>query len=420
MAQLRFIHSSDLHLDTPFKGLSSWNRDLASKLKDATFKSFRKIVDLCLNKQVDFLLISGDIFESDNKSLTAQLKFISELKRLSDKGIPAYIVCGNHDPLNSWLDISRLPENVIRFGSSKVENHTFIKDNKPVADIYGISFHKKVINENLSRKYKLKNNPSRFSLAVLHGTAGAAGPHENYAPFKVKDVINKGFDYWALGHIHKRHIVHKSNPTIVYPGNPQGRDFGETGAKGCYLVEIDTNKKVNLRFIPVQLIRFEEIKVGLAEEDTITDLADRIENAKSNIEDYESNMNYIFRINLTGKSAIHSLLNKPGETEQLTEHFNEGQLEQTYFTWVDRIELNTRPVIDIGKIEKGNDFAAEILKTFNEYETNTEELKELFKNIEELVSPGIKKEIADLMEKEQKEILEKAKWKVIDRLIREK
>jgi len=419
MTKVRFIHTADLHLDTPFKGLSSWNSDLAGKLKDATFKSFKKIVDLCLNEKVDFLIISGDIFESDNKSVTAQLKFVYELKRLSDSGIPVYFVCGNHDPLSSWIDITELPENVFRFGSSKVENHTFKKGNKPIADIYGISYRDKIINNNLALKYKLKNNPAPHSVAVLHGTVGVAGPHENYAPFKVKDVQNMGFDYWALGHIHKSRIVSKSNPAIVYPGNPQGRDFGETGAKGCYLVEIDINNKVNLKFVPVQLIRFEEIEVSLVEEDKIYDLADKIEKAKNNIEDYADNVNYIFRINLTGKTALHSHLNKPGETEQLMEHFNESQLTMTNFTWIDRIELNTRPVVDIGQVKKGNDFTAEILKTFNKYEKDLRELKELIKYAEEFISPGIKNEIAELPEQEQKEILEKAKWKVIDQLIGE-
>ena len=153
MTKVKFIHTADLHLDTPFKGLSNWNSDLASKLKDATFKSFRKIIDLCLNEKVDFLIISGDIFDSENKSLAAQLKFVSELKRLSENGIYTYFICGNHDPLSSWLEDLQLPENVFRFNSSKVGNITHRKDNNPVADIYGISYQNKVVNKNLANKY---------------------------------------------------------------------------------------------------------------------------------------------------------------------------------------------------------------------------------------------------------------------------
>ena len=418
--KIKFIHTADLHLDTPFKGLTSWNRDLAGKLKDATFKSFGRIIDLCLKENVDFLIISGDVFESDNLSLAAQLKFVSELRKLSDKGIPAYFVCGNHDPLSSWIDTIQLPENAYRYESLKVSNFTYTKDKKPVANIYGISFQDKVVKNNLALKYKLTKNPSPFSIAVLHGTVGVAGPHENYAPFKVKDVLNMGFIYWALGHIHKRQIINESGPVIVYPGNPQGRDFGETGAKGCYLVEIDSNNKVNLRFIPVQLIRFEEIEIDLTDEDKIDRLWDKIEKSRNNIKDYTENVSYILRVNLTGRTALHTHLNKTGELEKLQEHFNEGQLDKNYFTWIDRFELSTRPVIDVEQIKKGNDFTAEILKAFSEYETDLKKLEELINNIdEEFITYSVKEEITALQEHEHREILEKAKWKLLDQLVRE-
>ncbi|UCH14440.1 MAG: DNA repair exonuclease [Bacteroidales bacterium] len=420
MTKVRFIHTADLHLDTPFKGLASWNKDLADKLKDATFKSFRKIVDLCHKENVDFLIISGDIFESENKSLAAQLKFISELKRLSDSGIHAYFVCGNHDPLNSWLDTTQLPENVNRFGSSKIEKFTYSKNKKPVADIHGISFQEKVVKDNLALKYKLANNPAPVSIAVLHGTTGMAGPHENYAPFKVANVLNRGFNYWALGHIHKRQIINESNPVIIYPGNPQGRDFGETGAKGCYLVEIDTNSKVNLTFVPVHIIRFEEIEVELKDEDKIDRLPEKIERSKNNIKDFDDNASYILRVKLTGRTSLHAHLNKPGEIDLLQEHFNEGQADQRNFTWIDRIELDISPVIDLSQIEKGNDFTAEIIKAFYEYEEDSNKVTELIKDIDEdLISYQIKNEINELTQYELKAVLQKAKWKLMDLLIRE-
>ncbi len=420
MKKVRFLHTADLHLDTPFKGLASWNMNLAGRLKDATFRSFGKIIDFCINENVDFLVISGDIFESDNKSLAAQLKFMSELKRLSDKGISAYFVCGNHDPLNSWLETAGLPENVYLFGSNAVENFTYYKDNKPAAEICGISFREKVVKDNLAIKYRLKDNPAPVSIAVLHGTAGIPGPHENYAPFRVKDVLKTGFNYWALGHIHKRQIINESGPVMVYPGNPQGRDFGETGAKGCYLVEIDEDGKVNLEFIPVQIIRFEEIEIDLADEDKIDRIWDKIEKSRNSVEDYDENVSYILRVNLTGRTTLHAHLNKPGELEKLQEYFNEGQLNQINFTWIDRFEINTMPVIDIEQIRKGNDFAAELLKAFGEYELDLKRLDELINSInEEFLGYRINKEIGVLTEYQRKEVFEKAKWKLLDQLIKE-
>jgi exonuclease SbcD len=418
MTKLRFIHTADLHLDSPFRGLSSWNTDLAARLKDAAFKSFSRIIDICIEQQADFLIIAGDIFESDNKSLTAQLKFVAELKRLSDKGISSYFVCGNHDPVKSWLDIIQLPENAYRFDSSEVEHHTYKKDNKPVADIYGISFGGKAVKENLALRYRLKDNSGRFSVAVLHGTVGAAGPHENYAPFRISDVKSRGFDYWALGHIHKRMVINERDPVILYPGNPQGRDFGETGSKGCTLVEVDRNNRITTRFIPVQLIRFEEIEISLGEEDRTDSLADKIQKARLNIEDNDDNVSCMLRINITGRTPLHSYLNKPGETEQLIGMFNEGQLEHGVFTWIDQLKVNTSPLIDINSVAKGNDFTAEIIKIFKKYETDSRGLADIFKLANDEISYSILKEVNELSIQEQREILEKAKWMLLDQILR--
>ncbi len=421
MTKVKFIHTADLHLDTPFKGLSHWNSDLASKLKDATFKSFKKIVDLCLQEKVDFLVISGDIFDSENKSLAAQLKFVTELKRLSEKEIPTYFICGNHDPLSSWLEILQMPENVFRFSSTEVERLTYQKSNQPIADIYGTSFQNKIVKNNLAHSYQLINsNPSPISIAVLHGTVGTPGPHEDYAPFKIEDITDKGFDYWALGHIHKRQIVQEKNPTIVYPGNSQGRDFGETGTKGCYLIEITQNEAPKIKFVPTHLIRFEEIQVDLTGKDKIDELRDSLQEAITNLDDYEENTNYILRIIFKGRSSLHSNLNKPGEIEQLLELFNEGQLNQSNSIWIDRIDIKTQPNIDLEQVKKGTDFTAEILKSFEKVEANPENLTELIKSMGgELSNYQVKQEFIELSDNEYKEMIEKAKWMLLDQLIKE-
>lgn len=420
MTKVKFIHTSDLHLDTPFKSLSNWNPELAARLKDATFKSFRKIVDLCISERVDFLIIAGDTFDSENKSLAAQLRFVKELKRLSDKGIPTYLVCGNHDPLSSWLENLELPENVYRYGSVEVESNTFQKNGKPVADVHGISFQNKTVTKNLVKKYKLRSDPAPISIAIMHGTVGSSGQHENYAPFKVDDIAGKGFDYWALGHIHKTQIVRDVNPTIVYPGNPQGRDFGETGAKGCYLVEITENSKPKTKFIPTQLIRFEEVDVDITGEDKIDALPQRLEKAIGEIADYDENSSYILRVRFTGRTSLHKQLTEPGETGHLLELFNEEQLNLSAFTWIDSIEISTKPNLDIDQIKKGAAFPAEILKAIDSYEFDQDKFIDLIKSLEEeLVNAQAKREIAGLSTKEQDQILEKIKWILLDQLMQE-
>jgi DNA repair exonuclease SbcCD nuclease subunit len=420
MSKIRFIHTADLHLDTPFKGLSRWNSDLSKKLKDATFKSFKTIIDLCVEKKVDFLIISGDIFDSENKSLAAQLRFVSELRSLSGKRIPTYFICGNHDPLKSWLDTIDLPENVIRFDSSGAQFHTFKKEDTVIADIHGISFNEKAIIRNLAADFKLAPVPAPISIAVLHGTVGTPGPHENYAPFSPEDVAGKGFDYWALGHIHKKKIVSSSNPAIIYPGNPQGRDFGEAGEKGCYLVEISKDHDPVVEFIPTQLIRFENLEIDISNAGKIESLQGKINEALEKVENYNEDVNYILRIKLVGRTGLHKSINDKAEINELVEFFNEGQLNQPYFKWIDQVFVNTRPDIDIGKIKNGVGFTAEILKSFDTYLENNVKLADLIKKVgEDFINAQAKKETGDLWDNIETEMLEKARMILLDKLIKE-
>ena len=417
---IRFIHTGDLHLDTPFKGLSNVNQELAGRLKDATFRSFQRIIDICIEESVDFLLITGDIFDSEIQSLSAQLRFEQELRRLSNHNIPAYFICGNHDPLGSWLEELVLPPQVHRFGSKEVECVTFEKEGKPFADIYGISYGTKTENRNLADDYVRKKNPATFSIALLHGTIGSAGPHENYVPFRLEDVKSKGFDYWALGHIHKHHVVHAAHPVIVYPGNPQGRDFGEAGPRGCYRVTLSENQATDVEFIPTQFIRFEEVDVDLSGLDSIGELSGRIHSAVEKITGSGYNESCILRLTLKGRTSLHGLLHRPEETNDLLNLLNEGQLQHDRFTLFDQIVLQTLPDVNLDELKEANDFTAEILKSFDRLESDQAQLTELFSVLEqEFGSQPAKRELEDLTEEEKKQILENARWQLLDQLIKD-
>lgn len=420
MTGVKFIHAADLHLDTPFRGLSSWNADLAKRLRDATFQSYRRIIDLCLQHRVDFLVISGDIFDSEMQSLAAQLGFVSGLKRLSENGIATYFICGNHDPLGSWMEGLQMPENVFRFGSDDAITFDFIRDGKLLASIQGISYQDREVNENLAGRYRITDSRAPVSIALLHGSVGPTGPHRNYAPFRVRDVENKGFDYWALGHLHQRQVVRPADPAIAYPGNPQGRDFGETGPKGCLLVEIGEKRPPAIRFLETHSIRFEEVVLDLAGEERIDRIPQLINDAITGIESYDGQSSYIIRVIIRGRTPLHPVLNRPGEMQQVAEQFNEGQIHRSKFTLIDRIDLETRPDLDLEKIRNADDFTAEIVRFLEEYEADQEKLDSLIGSVEEaFVSAGARRETGDLTAEEKKGILERVKWLLLDHLTAE-
>lgn len=424
---IRFIHTSDLHLDTPFKGLSAWNNELASKLKDATLRSFRRIIDLCIRERVDFLVVAGDIFDSESRSLAAQLTFVSELKRLSDQGIATYLVCGNHDPLNSWLDTLEMPPLVHRFGGTEVEVRSHEKEGKAVADIYGISFLQKEVSENLAARYRRKPDPAPVSVAVMHGTVGAPGPHHSYAPFKADDIRGMGFDYWALGHIHKHTVVQPANPAVVYPGNPQGRDFGETGVRGCCLVEIEAGQPPAIGFVPTHHIRFEEVRVDLSAitsagelPDAVMQTVDAARVRPGSGEGPVGETGMVVRLELDGRTPLHALLNKPGETEQLLQHFNQDLFSTERFIWFDRIGLNTLPDLDLDQIRDAGDFTAGLLQALDEALADQEALAQLIGEAEAgFASAEARRELDALSDKEKLAVMGKAKWLLLDKLLQE-
>lgn len=414
MKRIKFIHTADLHIDTPFRSLSSINRELAERLKNATLRSFEKIVDLCISEQADFLLVSGDIFDSESKSLAAQLKFVSGLQRLSDKGIYTYIICGNHDPLESWMKNLALPKKVVRFGSSKVEDAVFERNGKPMVRICGISYRTNKENRDLADKYKLEAPSLPFSIALLHGTVGNPGPHASYCSFRIDDIAKKGFDYWALGHIHKKQIIRRYDPAVVYPGNPQGRDFGETGDRGCYLVEMTEDSRPEIQFIPTQEIRFEQVDIDLKGISKINDLSGLLENAKTDIPDIDEESSYILRIVLKGRTPLHVILNNAEQIEEVRNNLNEGKLSEEYFTWIDSIFVETQPYIDVAKLRQGNDFTAEVLKVLEQVRAD-----ELFAETEkEAKLPGVARKFISVNEDDKEKIMEKVKWMLLDQLVK--
>jgi DNA repair exonuclease SbcCD nuclease subunit len=419
MHRIKFIHTADLHLDTPFTGLSQWNPELAGKLKHATFNSFGRIVELCLREEVDFLLVAGDIFNSKNQSLAAQLKFVNALKSLSDKGIACYFVCGNHDPLSSWMDQLQLPAHVHRFGSQEAQAMTFQRNGQALADIYGISFETESVTGNLAQKIIHRRmgqaDPAPFQLALMHGTAGSPGPHRNHAPFALEEVAGQKFDYWALGHIHKRQVLRPQGPAVVYPGNPQGRDFGETGSRGCYVVELREGAAPEIRFVPTQAIRFEELAVDLSGEDSINGLQRRIDAA---VEALQAKTNVIIRLLLKGQTSLHGRLGKPGELEQLLQVFNEGQLSRDPFTWFDSIRLDTGPEVDLDQIRQGTDFPAEVLRQAEAMAADPQRLEDFFREAQEAFgNPLVRRELAELTAEDRAAMAGQVKWMLLENLL---
>jgi|APCry1669188879_1035177.scaffolds.fasta_scaffold00577_3 DNA repair exonuclease SbcCD nuclease subunit len=234
MSTLTFLHAADIHLDSPLRRLQQYDDATATRLRAATRVALANLVDLAIAENVAFVVIAGDLYDGDWDDVRTGLYFVQQMRRLKDAEIAVFAIAGNHDAATKMTYNVPLPDNVTVFGHRVAE--TVRLDDIGVA-IHGRSFATQSVTENLAVSYPTAI-PDLFNIGILHTSLDGREGHANYAPCTVSDLRHKGFDYWALGHVHTREIVN-TDPWIVYPGNPQGRSIRETDERGAMLVTVD-------------------------------------------------------------------------------------------------------------------------------------------------------------------------------------
>ncbi|WP_152654904.1 DNA repair exonuclease [Oceanobacillus sp. CFH 90083] len=260
-SSVTFLHAADLHLDSLFKGLRHIPANIFKEIQESTFTALNHLVDKAIEHRVDFVLLAGDLYDHESQSLKAQIRLRRAFERLADENIAVFLSYGNHDFIKGDSFDVEYPDNVHIFPGESVTSIPFYKKGEPAAAIYGFSYENRAVYDNKSSEYEPADGEFPFHIAMLHGSVATNTEHDSYAPFQLKDLLNKQMDYWALGHIHKRQQLH-TNPPIIYPGNIQGRHRKETGEKGCYLITLDKHQ-VKQTFLPLQAIRYEEAEVDI-------------------------------------------------------------------------------------------------------------------------------------------------------------
>lgn len=256
MASIRFIHSADLHLGSPFSGMKGLGSEQWKKLQNSTLAAFERLISYTLETRPDFLLIVGDVYDGEDRNLRAQHRFQQGMEQLDEAGIPVFLSHGNHDHLGGGAASFELPSNVHVFQDS-VENMT-LQVGGATVKIAGFSYGRRHVTESMIEHYPSKES-GVIQIGMLHGSEENDTEHAVYAPFRKEQLLAKNYDYWALGHIHKRQQL-STDPPIVYPGNLQGRHRKESGPKGFYDVVL-TDGHADLKFIAAEAVRFDRISV---------------------------------------------------------------------------------------------------------------------------------------------------------------
>ena len=304
MNSFRFIHTGDIHLDSPLKGLSGQDGAAAERIRTATRAAFDNLIIRAIEEEVAFIIIAGDLYDGDWRDYQTGLFFVKQMGRLAKAGIDVFLLYGNHDAESQITRRLVLPENVKVFSARKPQ--TFRKDDLAVA-LHGQSFKQRDVADNLVPDYPTPIS-DLFNIGVLHTGLGGMGGHANYAPCTLVELVNKGYDYWALAHVHQAAVLHE-RPHIVFCGNLQGRHIREIGQKAASLVTVEDRQVVDISPLHVDVVRWVHLPVKVDHCTHTTDAVDCIRKAIEHQVTSESEGRLLAcRIELTGRTEIHSQL----------------------------------------------------------------------------------------------------------------
>lgn len=267
----KFIHTADIHLDSPLRGLEAHEDAPVQEIRGATRRAFVNLVDLALEEGVAFLLIAGDVFDGDWKDFNTALFFNREMGRLEQAGIKVFLISGNHDAASSIARTLSLPANVVRFSAASCESAELPELGVVV---HGRSYAAMEVSENLAAEYP-ETVPGFFNIGLLHTALSGRPGHAPYAPCSRNDLKAKGYHYWALGHVHSQEVV-AEDPHIIFPGNIQGRHIRETGAKSVTLVTVEDRQVIDLQRLEVDVLRWEVCRLDLSDCRTAVMIVDKV------------------------------------------------------------------------------------------------------------------------------------------------
>ena len=371
MSLIKFAHASDIHLGTTFSQISKTeDRDIRQKLKYATFQAYDNLVSKCIEHKVDVLVLSGDIFESDARNYLAQRKLKQGIEKLDSSGIKVFACRGNHDPLNGWDPKLPMPDNYKLFGP-EVESFPVFEDQPEIAVVHGISYPTREVKDNLVLKFP-KPPESSFNIGVLHANVGNNSEHDPYSPCSISDLANTGYDYWALGHIHKRQVLKVSNPTIVYSGNTQSRHRNETGEKGFYIVDVNENKEISMNFEPIDVVRCVDLIVNIDGLQSGHDLEMKINESIEDQLTKSSSRDLVLNVVISGTGILHDDIAKGNLSKEDISHLikDNWQDHKIAFVLCGNIEIKTNPQLDREKWKENDDFWAYFFREIDQWKNN--------------------------------------------------
>ncbi len=253
----KFLHAADIHVDSPLEGLDAHGDAPVEQLRGATRLAFKALVDGAITERVAFVAIAGDLY--DTQPLLASALFVrKELQRLADAKIPVVMVLGNHDNAGVAPKSLRLPEGVHVLPADRAGSISPV----PGVIVHGRSYPRRDCREDLVMSYP-DPTPGALNIGLLHTALGDPA-HDDYAPTTPSALAARGYQYWALGHVHRFSHIDRSGVPLVFPGNLQGLHARETGPKGAVIVEYEGDRILSIARRMYDVVRWRHVELDAA------------------------------------------------------------------------------------------------------------------------------------------------------------
>ena len=370
---MKFIHAADLHVDSPLRGLDGYDGAPVARLRGASRQALIALVELALEQNVAIVLLAGDIYDGNWADFRTGLFFREQMLRLRRAGILVFMVKGNHDAESQITKQLPEVEGVHVFSAHKSE--TIDLEALGVA-VHGRSFPHRAVPEDLVPLYP-DPLPGRFNIGLLHTSLTGREGHDSYAPTSVEALCDKGYDYFALGHVHAREVVRPSDPRIVFPGNLQGRHAKETGPKGCELVTVEGGVITAAEFVPLEVVRWHQFRLDVSGLSSLDALARRfVGQARELVADARDRLHAV-RLLIQGESALHRLeAEEPGSIAAAIQAATQD-LEDTDI-WIEQIRLDLQSPMDRTAMAGRADAVGEVVRLVDVVSTDEGQLKAWF------------------------------------------
>lgn len=366
----KFLHSADVHIDSPLKGLSVYEDAPVERLRNATREAFKNLIQIAIKEQVAFVIIAGDLFDGPWRNMETGIWTYKQFQQLQSCGIPVFLLQGNHDAESEVERKLEWPDNVFQFSTAtpntfplnENDNCYFERLRELNVALHGQGFARRDVQQDLAASYPMAVKGA-FNIGVLHTSLEGSSEHDTYAPTSLATLRARGYDYWALGHIHQRSDPPLcKEPIMAYSGNIQGRHVRETGAKGCLIVEVDRGRIQSQVFHPTDTLRWNVLSIAVEEDDGPDQLIERATQQLQESVDQADGRLVAARLVFRGPCAAHAALARLGERSAFKDQLRARAIEFHDMVWLEKIELETSPPVARALDEAGGILLEQLLR----------------------------------------------------------